>query len=87
MLNSSEVELRASRDKLEIEKNTTALLRVSLKEYQEMVSEKTRENERLAEELSIMRLLASSLAVSTVSLLIILLRWRTLGKPGGEGNA
>jgi hypothetical protein len=87
LVNNSTVELRASRDKLEIEKNTTALLRASLKEYQEMVLERTRENERLTEELNIMRLLTVSLAVSTAFLLVMLVRRRTPGKSGGEGNA
>jgi len=83
MVNNSIVELRASRDKLEIEKNTTALLRASLKEYQEMVLERTRENERLTEELNIMRLLTVSLAVSTAFLLVMLVRRRTPVKSGG----
>jgi hypothetical protein len=87
VVNGSIVELRASRDRLEKEENATALLRTSLKECQGMVSEKVEENEKLAEELSIMRILASSLAILTVSLLTILLRWRTLVKPGGDKNA
>jgi hypothetical protein len=76
MVNSSSMKLRALRDKLEREENATTLLGISLKEYQGMISEKTRENEKLTEELNIMRLLAISLAILTVSLLIVLLRWR-----------
>jgi len=86
MVNSSIIELRASRDKLEKKENATALLRTSLKECQEMVSE-VKENEKLAKELSIMRILVSSLAVLTASLLTMLLKWRTLVKPGGDKNA
>jgi hypothetical protein len=87
MVNGSGIELGALRNKLEKEENTTALLRASLKEYQEMMSEKTEENERLTEELNMMRLLVVSLAVSTVFLLIVLVRRRTLGKSGGDKNA
>jgi len=87
MVNNSIVELRASRDKLEKEENVLALLRTSLKEYQEMVSEKVKENERLAKELYVMRFLVFLLTVLTASLLTILLRWRTLVKPGGDKNA
>jgi len=87
MVNGSDVELRMLRDKLEKEENSATLLSTLLKEYQEMISEKTRENERLTEELNIMRLLAISLAVSTVFLLVMLVKRRTLGKLGGDGNA
>ncbi len=87
MMNNSGVELRILRDKLEREENVTALLSTSLKEYQEMLSEKTKENKKLTEELNITRLLTTSLAILTASLFIILLRWRTPGKLGGDKNA
>jgi hypothetical protein len=76
MINSSEVELKALRDGFEKEKDSAAFLSASLKEYQKMVSEKTRENERLVEELSILRPLTISLAILTVFLLFIILRRR-----------
>jgi len=87
MVNSSNAELRALRDKLGKEENVAALLGISLKEYQKIISEKTKENERLTGELGIIRLLAISLAISTVSLFIMLLRRGIrLGKLGGDKN-
>ncbi len=87
MVNDSSIELGALSDKLEKEENVLALLRASLKECQGMVSEKAEENERLARELYVIRFLVFLLTVLTASLLIILLRWRTLGKSGGDKNA
>jgi len=76
MVNSSCVELRALRDRLEKEDNSITLLSVSLKEYREIISEKDGENKRLVEELNAMRLLTVSLAILTAFLLFPALRRR-----------
>jgi len=76
MVNSSCVELRAVRDRLEKEENSITLLSASLKEYREIISEKDGENKRLVEELNAIRLLTVSLAILTAFLLFPALRRR-----------
>ncbi|MGC8831823.1 MAG: hypothetical protein ACP5PQ_04515 [Thermoproteota archaeon] len=77
MINSCKVEIEVLRNKLEKERGATAFLSASLKGYQKMLSEETEKNERLIQELSILRLLTIPLATLTFSLLFHALRRRT----------
>ncbi|MGB9717716.1 MAG: hypothetical protein ACPL4E_04675, partial [Thermoproteota archaeon] len=78
MVNSCKVEIEVLRSRLEKEGDATAFLSTLLKEYQEMLSEETVENERLIKELSILGFLTILLAILTAFLLFLILRRRAV---------